>query len=737
MAARKLLTEIDRTLKRVAEGVEQFESIYEKMQNSTNQTQKEKLETDLKTQIKKLQRLRDQIKAWVANNDIKDKTALLDNRKLIETQMEKFKACEKEMKTKAFSKEGLTAAAKLDPKAQEKIEATAWVQAQVEQLQIQIEQSEAQVETLQGGVKKKGKSGGTAAERLEELEHLNDRRKWHVNRLELIMRLLVNGSLPVEKVRDLQEDVSYFVESNDNEDFEEDEGIYDELNLNEEEEKYGLALEEADTSDSEETSEADLPPRTPLHRKAEEDPIANKRDGSPVLKKATVITQRKPSLPSESKPPPPPNFAQQSMSSILKAGLPQQSRPTTLTPIRYSAAAAGATQHASSATSQPTTTTATTTSTLTSPTPVVTSPLSQPPAACITTTTTVTTSSTQDQISRVSSSPSLTHPSVTSPMPSSASAANLDDSLYSMDDSPSPMVSEDQANATTSSPHVPPKIGGSTGTSPEAPHSPKPSRVGTVDSQTPPVQPQVNGSTQLPAPTSQGPPHGHSPLPQQVQQPVNANLNMSAPMPTSQSQPQFPPGVKLQNPPGSARPPSVVQNAPVQPQTQRATTLPGSISDLVASFEGVKQKAVHRMSNLDQVHKLLEGGYSSAPQPEDTDKPKYYVPRNPYPTPSYYPQAPLPILSSAGLFSQLDVETLFYIFYYHPGTYPQYLAAKELKRQSWRFHVKYLTWFQRHSEPQAITEEYEQGVYVYFDWEGSWCQRKKSDFRFEYRYLED
>ena len=55
------------------------------MQNSTNQTQKEKLETDLKTQIKKLQRLRDQIKTWVANNDIKDKSSLLDNRKLIET----------------------------------------------------------------------------------------------------------------------------------------------------------------------------------------------------------------------------------------------------------------------------------------------------------------------------------------------------------------------------------------------------------------------------------------------------------------------------------------------------------------------------------------------------------------------------------------------------------------------------------------------------------------------------
>lgn len=55
------------------------------MQSTTNQAQKEKLETDLKTQIKKLQRLRDQIKAWVAGNDIKDKSVLMDNRRLIET----------------------------------------------------------------------------------------------------------------------------------------------------------------------------------------------------------------------------------------------------------------------------------------------------------------------------------------------------------------------------------------------------------------------------------------------------------------------------------------------------------------------------------------------------------------------------------------------------------------------------------------------------------------------------
>lgn len=127
--------------------------------------------------------------------------------------MEKFKACEKEMKTKAFSKEGLTAALKLDPKAQEKNDTIAWLQTMVDDLSIQVESAEAEVETLQGGAKKKGK-GGTANERLESLEQLNDRRKWHISRLELILRLIENGSLQTDKVLALKEDVKYFVESN-------------------------------------------------------------------------------------------------------------------------------------------------------------------------------------------------------------------------------------------------------------------------------------------------------------------------------------------------------------------------------------------------------------------------------------------------------------------------------------------------------------------------------------------
>lgn len=42
------------------------------------------------------------------------------------------------------------------------------------------------------------------------------------------------------------------------------------------------------------------------------------------------------------------------------------------------------------------------------------------------------------------------------------------------------------------------------------------------------------------------------------------------------------------------------------------------------------------------------------------------------------------------------------------GTKAQYLAAKALKKQSWRFHTKYMMWFQRHEEPKIINDEYEQ-----------------------------
>jgi CCR4-NOT transcription complex subunit 3 len=133
----------------------------------------------------------------------------------------------------------------------------------------------------------------------------------------------------------------------------------------------------------------------------------------------------------------------------------------------------------------------------------------------------------------------------------------------------------------------------------------------------------------------------------------------------------------------------------------------------------------------------LNESFAYMPTIADSDRERQYNPRNPYPTPASYPSTPSPIFDHPVIFEKLGTDALFFIFYYAQGTYQQYLAARELKKQSWRYHKKYMTWFQRHEEPKVTTDEYEQGTYVYFDYETGWCQRIKSDFRFEYSFLED
>jgi len=75
------------------------------------------------------------------------------------------------------------------------------------------------------------------------------------------------------------------------------------------------------------------------------------------------------------------------------------------------------------------------------------------------------------------------------------------------------------------------------------------------------------------------------------------------------------------------------------------------------------------------------------------------------------------IFDNPHIFDNLDMDTLFFIFYFQTGTLQQYLAARALKKQGWRFHKKYLTWFQRHEEPEQTNLNCERGTYVYFDYE--------------------
>lgn len=76
--------EIEKTLKKINEGLEEFDETMKKLFSSTTQLQREKIEGDLKKEIKKLQRLRDQVKTWQTMSEVKDKESLEAARKKIE-----------------------------------------------------------------------------------------------------------------------------------------------------------------------------------------------------------------------------------------------------------------------------------------------------------------------------------------------------------------------------------------------------------------------------------------------------------------------------------------------------------------------------------------------------------------------------------------------------------------------------------------------------------------------------
>ncbi|KAJ9118107.1 hypothetical protein QFC22_004006 [Naganishia vaughanmartiniae] len=731
MAQRKLQAEIDRTLKRVQEGVQVFDDMYDKFMLSTNTTQKDKLETDLKTQIKKLQRMRDQVKSWQTSNDIKDKGPLDQTRKVIETKMELFKALEKETKTKAFSKEGLILAARLDPAEKAKQEARSQLEDFVENLNRQIEQYEAEIELLQassggGRGKKKGKDANGANGRAEELERSNERRRWHVGNLEASMRALDNGRVTTDQVNEIKEDVAYFVESNEEEDFEEDEGIYDDLHLEEEDDNVGLLASHDGVSNSaaggtedDLLSESgvqsvvdDHPPpakSTPVKssRTLSEDPMpaptspllarktpvrkpTDKEKEKPAVKEAeTIVTPHKPTrtISDKSTTPAVPTLA---------SPTPRQPTAPTLPPIKYAAAAAAAI--AASAAPPPLTTQTSketveqqvTSPVAMPPTPILAAPTQQPPppppppglAP-------QTQQQTQLPVPSVPTSPEHIKPS---PVPS-VSTLNVGMASVSLAASPVQSPVNGHAASRTLSPHA------------------GPSQVQQQSQTSSPVQQQ-----QIPTVQS---------VASQIQQ--------------SRQQQQM----QMQN--GTERPADLsAQNAGLplasQPPTQPTAHTPNALSDLMTRFEEVRKNSPARLADVDSLTAALDVGLATAPAARDAARPNYYRPKNPYPTPEYYPQKPHPAIVDQHLaqkMSKMELDTLFFIFYYKPNTYEQWLAARELRQRSWRFHKQYLTWFQRYSQPQAITDEYEQGQYTYFDWEGRWTFLRKADFRFMYVYLSE
>lgn len=619
MAARKLQQEVDKCFKKVAEGVAEFEGIYEKIEQSNNPAQKEKLEDNLKREIKKLQRLRDQIKTWAASNDIKDKAPLLDHRRLIETQMEKFKAVEKAMKTKAYSKEGLSAAAKLDPKEQAKLEAGEFLSNMVDELEQQIEALEAEGEQISSTMKK-GKNQATKAERIADIETTIETHKWQQGKMELMRRSLENGRIQTDDVMDMEDIIRMYVTENQNPDFHTmyDEEMYDHLGLEDDEDAYGMNHDNEKGSSHDTQSMQEEPPQEdakPVKKAPKEaDAAALRRPSgqtkSPLPALATLHTP----LPTISN-------GSSSSSSMKPATVPQ--RPAE--GLKYASAAAAA---AASDKNN-----------------VGIAPLPPPPG----------------------STP------VISPLPPIQGARTSAASSPAM------------AN----------------------------------------VQPVQHAEQRQPTPLACSSEPDPIPTPARLSKKSKAVGKSAAPEPTESKAPQTN-GVS-----------NGIKRIEEEAEEECYYHLPSSLHDLVDSYETSRKRQNHAASS--QSSRLLATSQATNPDAADADAPSKYRPEEFHPATlaSGFPKEPLPLLDDQRLYSRLDPDTLFYLFYYKQGTPQQYLAAKALKEHSWRFHKQYQTWFQRHEEPKNITEEFEQGTYRFFDYESTWMNRRKADFKFAYKFLED
>ncbi|KAL6540411.1 hypothetical protein OROMI_024294 [Orobanche minor] len=834
-ASRKLQGEIDRVLKKVQEGVDVFDSIWNKVYDTDNANQKEKFEADLKKEIKKLQRYRDQIKTWIQSSEIKDKKvsasyeqALMDARKQIEREMERFKICEKETKTKAFSKEGLGQQPKTDPREKAKSETRDWLNNGVSELENQIDSFEAEIEGL--SVKK----GKTRPPRLIHLETSIARHKAHIMKLELILRLLDNDELSPEQVNDVKDFLDDYVERNqeDFDEFSDVDEFYNSLPLDKVESledlvtigppglvkgviassavlttKTSLAaapnqaqattsvssqqVTSADDHADETALQDDAVPRTPppksssLSSSAPQTPAAGHAPAitsaasvsSPVAVPGTAKEEEITNFPGRKSSP---ALAEAGLRAISRGGLPSQPTSNILASSgnTISSNEALGTMYLASEMGKINTLGSDDrisgiAQSLVSPTSNrVIMPQAAKPSDGIGSVDTGNVSDVAIMGSRVFTSPVV--PGIQwrpgSSFQNQNEAGQFRGRTEIAPDQREKFLQrfqQVQQQGQTNLLGMPPLTGG---------------KQYSAQHQSPLLQ-QFNGQSLPPSPqlglgigllqasdlNSVTTSASLQPQPSAIHQPSNQHTVISSTSKDAetgltkveelQQQPltevasadsgsNAGPGKNLMQleelktsyaldtpaavAAGSvAEPSQVIRETDLSPgQPLQSTSSSGSlgvigrrsVSDLGAIGDNISTPTVNSGGMHDQLYSLqmLEGAYYRLPQPKDSERAKTYTPRHPTVTPPSYPQVQAPIVNNPAFWERLGADTygtdtLFFSFYYQQNTYQQYLAAKELKKQSWRYHRKYNTWFQRHEEPKVATDDFEQGTYVYFD----------------------
>uniref|UniRef100_A0A915MPG7 CCR4-NOT transcription complex subunit 3 n=1 Tax=Meloidogyne javanica TaxID=6303 RepID=A0A915MPG7_MELJA len=670
---RKLLNEIDKCYKKIEEGFEIFDDIMAKMTEANSDNQREKFQDDLKKEIKKLQRLRDQIKGWQNSSEIKDKDSLSKFRKLIEQRMEIFKDVERENKMKPHSKQGLTAEDKLDPKEKEKCDTIEWLNCQIRRIQDEIDRTESKLETLSSSAdtgKKRGKKEDAKKnekEKSEELRRHLDRVKFHLLNLEVCIRMINNEKIEIKDVNGkLKEPLEMYIDALDPENDDDPESL--------------------DPEGSHKSS-SPSPDYWSKHQNGGELDTSSHEKSPYVGNVSTRSTSESASS----------HRSAVSNSSSVSSPLPQT--PPAIPGIPYNSVAAGK-MH-------------------TPPVQSTAAMAIHPMHQAVTNTASTPTASTSANI--------LASPKTTLASPSAVE--NTSSNVIIQQQQPPSTI---QAPPTVS-PVAELKEENAVSSSGMASTTLIRTRSSSVTSST--ATSLHEESSQFSAVVGGGGGGNLTSSPITSKAPLPSRFNSSAAAgggaTTSSSSNPSPFSLPTFMSAASSAPPSTTtpagrtsdlstpsRNSEQHQESQHSSNDVGNNVADTSEFNG---KAVIQPwlgasplgmapinEELSFQLQMLDATQPRCPLQMDSEKPRSYLPKMPCSTPPYYPQAPLPNADSLEYYLRLSVETLFFTFYYMEGSRAQLLAAKALKKLSWR----YLMWFQRHEEPKQITDDYEQRTHI-------------------------
>jgi CCR4-NOT transcription complex subunit 3 len=672
-AQRKLQAEIDRVLKKVAEGVEEFEGIRDKVYDANNH-QRDKHELELKKSIKRLQRMRDQIKGWISGNDIKDKRVLVDTRKLIETKMERYRTAERDSKNRTFHPSN-------NKDDEETTEAKKWLSAAREQLEEQKVKMESEIESLND------EGSQEVMERIITLDCAVERHDFHLTALDRIRVLLENEELKPEQVMAIGEAVDDYVQNNEEIDFYEDDEVYNELGIINEDtgelkEYHAVALSSAPTT----ASVADSPPK-----------VRKKKGGAGKGGKSSKTAEA---------------------ADLTLAPSPKISNNASLNAAAKAAAEAAEAAKAAKTTASPVS--------------------ALPPAR-------KSSSSAPPKPSSSASSSHVSGGSVTKQRGSPATAGLTTAAVAAAGQKRSAQQQQQQAakgRAASKGPTQAQVAAEAQRRKQEEARQAQAKARALVHTQ----QQQAKALAQQQAKALAQQKAAQQKAAQQAQQ-ANAQAQQQANAQVQQQKRGAQRGASnsaaaaataaassnasnaanaaaakkgvtataaSQISSGSGAVSSTPTLSPLESSTIGGTALSQLFPQRSSSAPSAQPTAVLTTEEKHYRKLSLLGSMDFMPTTADSERPREYAPSQPCSTPAHFPQTPLANFEDSSMFAKLDNDTLFFIFYYQQGTYQQYLAAKELKLGSWRYHKKYLTWFQRHEPPKEITNEYEQGTYGRF-----------------------